>query len=173
MMAPFSTISPKCCVRDAKPDGRCLPRKTLSATSIASLPDMRISAIAASPAAVEMAAIVSPGTIERFTPASSRTGLEGTAGFHHRHVISISYSQYAATEPHLSPICSNPAGLLLHPKYPLIALRFGRCFYQQFIVRYELRSFDVFQLGCFAYGWIFRHAFVEETRLQGRGVCLR
>src|SRR5437667_8703827 len=101
---------------------------------------MRISAIADSPAAVDMAAIVSPGTIERFTPASSRTGLEGTTGFHHRHVISISYSQYAATEPHLSPICPNPAGLLLHPKHPLIALRFGRCFYRRFMARYAFRS---------------------------------
>src|SRR5881392_815035 len=144
MTAPFSTISPKCWVCEAKSDGRCLPRKTLSATSIASLPEMRISAIAASPAAVEIAAIVSPATIERFTPASSRTGLEGTAGFHHRHVISISYSQHAATEPHLLPICPNPAGLLLHPKHPLIALRFGRCFYQQFTVRYELRSLRSF-----------------------------
>src|SRR5205823_9703628 len=34
-------------------------------------------------------------------------------------------------------------------------------------------AFEFFQLGCFAYGWIFRHTLVEETRLQGRGVCLR
>src|SRR6476659_5259492 len=144
MMAPFSTISPKCWVCDAKPDGRCLPRKTLSATAIASSPEMRISAIAASPAAVEMAAIVSPGTIERLTPASSRNGIEVAAGLHHRHVISISYSQHPATDPHLSPLCSNPTGLLLHPKYPLIALRFGRCFYQRFMVRYGLRSLRSF-----------------------------
>src|SRR6266481_1842013 len=128
MMAPFSTISPRCWVCDAKSDGRCLPRKTLLATSIASSPEIRTSAMAASPAAVEMAAIVSPGTIERFTPASSRNGLEGTAGFHHRHVISISYSQHAATEPHLSPICSNPAGLLLHPEASLNRITFRPLF---------------------------------------------
>src|SRR5437588_7187288 len=119
MMTPFSTISPRCWVCDCKSDGRCLPRKTLLATSIASSPEIRTSAMAASPAAVEMAAIVSPGTIERFTPASSRNGLEGTGGFHHRHVISISYSHHAATEPHLSPICSNPAGLLVQDEASL------------------------------------------------------
>src|SRR5205823_6330650 len=81
-----------------KSDGRCLPRKTLSATAIASSPEIRTSAIAASPAAVEIAAIVSSGTIERFTPGSSRTGIEITGGFHHRHVISISYSHHAATD---------------------------------------------------------------------------
>src|SRR5881227_2613968 len=127
MMAPFSTISPKCCVRDAKPDGLCLPRKTLSATAIASLPEMRISAIAASPAAVEMAAIVSPGTIERFTPASSRNGIERTGGFHHRHVISISYSHYAATDRISTQLVPIQQVCSFNPKHTLTELRLRPC----------------------------------------------
>src|SRR5207248_1858823 len=133
MMSPFTTISPKCWVCDAKSDGRCFPRKILSATAIASSPEIRTSAMAASPAAVEMAAIVSPGTIERFTPASGRNGLEGTVGFHHRHVISISYSHYAATEPHLYPICSNPAGLLVQHEACLNRIISAVVFSQPFV----------------------------------------
>jgi len=40
---------------------------------------MRISAIAASPAAVEMAAIVSVGTIEQFTPQAETASREQLA----------------------------------------------------------------------------------------------
>src|SRR5437764_13594150 len=133
MTAPSWMISPRRWACDCKSDGRCFPRKTLSATSIAFSPEMRTIAIAASPAAVEMAAIVSPGTIERFTPASGRNGLEGTVGFHHRHVISISYSHYAATEPHLYPICSNPAGLLVQHEACLNRIISAVVFSQPFV----------------------------------------
>src|SRR6266849_4224377 len=64
-------ISPRCCEWEGNADGRFFPRKTLSAISIAFVPEIRTSAIAPSPIGVEMAVIVSAD--ETLTPALNQT----------------------------------------------------------------------------------------------------
>ena len=54
----LATISPRCWRRERNSEGFCFPRKTRSATSIASGPEIRTNAIAPSPCGLEIAAIV-------------------------------------------------------------------------------------------------------------------
>src|SRR5213595_447916 len=77
-------------------------------------------------------------------------------------------------QPHrISPHLFQSSRFASSPEASLNRITFRPLFLSTIYGEVCASAFEFFQLGCFAYGWIFRHTLVEETRLQGRGVCLR